>query len=296
MYYKGKSALAFLYGYRRISVRTKMYFPQTATPFMSSEEYMEILPDSVLLKYIRCFWGTKKPIKKQGNGTVSIVIPDTCVDIIYDIDYTDNRVTGGFCGIDDESFVSHDRNISGHLVSTFAIRFYAWEAYAFSEDSFRGTLNGFFDVESRFRWLDLELKKQLLEVHTLYDRIAITEQLLKKHLNDKRENVLLDNAVTNILKHKGSLSIDKLAKDVFVSSRHLERIFHEYIGISPKKLSNLIRYQFVWNEILRNPVFNIQDAVYNYGYTDQSHLMHEFKRYHTMDIRSAREYALAEIK
>ena len=91
--------------------------------------------------------------------------------------------------------------------------------------------------------------------------------------------------------HKGAIGVSELAKACFISGRQMERLFHEYIGITPKKLCNLIRYQFVWGDVLRNPAFSVMDAVWQYGYTDQSHLMREFKRYHTMDIQTARNYA-----
>ena len=87
----------------------------------------------------------------------------------------------------------------------------------------------------------------------------------------------------------------ELAKECFISSRQLERLFGEYIGITPKKLCSLVRYQCLWNEILRNPGFHIQDAVHKYRYTDQAHLMREFRRYHTMDIRSAKIYACGDV-
>ena len=35
----------------------------------------------------------------------------------------------------------------------------------------------------------------------------------------------------------------------------------------------------------------IASAVSKYGYTDLPHMMREFKRYHTMNIREAREMA-----
>ena len=52
-----------------------------------------------------------------------------------------------------------------------------------------------------------------------------------------------------------------------------------------------MRYQYLWGEVVKNPGFCVSDAVYQYGYTDQSHLIREFKRYHTMDIRKAAAYA-----
>ena len=38
--------------------------------------------------------------------------------------------------------------------------------------------------------------------------------------------------------------------------------------------------------------FDILSGVHRYGYTDQSHLLREFKRYHSMDIQSAKILAL----
>lgn len=73
-------------------------------------------------------------------------------------------------------------------------------------------------------------------------------------------------------------------------------LFHEYVGITPKKLSNLIRYQFLWRDILWEPDFDVFNAVHKYGYTDQSHLLREFKRYHSMDIHEARTIALKDVE
>ena len=63
-----------------------MYHPITGTPFQSDETYMEWAPCNALKPYIRCFWGTKQPVhggKKEGQQ--GIVIPDTCMDVIFDI-------------------------------------------------------------------------------------------------------------------------------------------------------------------------------------------------------------------
>ena len=38
-----------------------------------------------------------------------------------------------------------------------------------------------------------------------------------------------------------------------------------------------------------------QDAVLKYGFTDEAHLLREFKRYHGMGLRKARALALADV-
>lgn len=267
------------------------YMPLTALPFRQNAEYREVMPHhQELKKYIRCFWGSDAPYLKKEDDD-QIVVPDTCADIIYRIDYTANKISGGFCGINDVSFLNADSSMNGHLVSLFAIRFYAWGACAFSEDSLKDTLNGYFDVQSRFHWLDRLLRPRLSENRGLEERIKIVENLFLQRLSGAKEHTAVQRAITQILLHKGALNAAELAKDVFISDRQLERIFHEYIGITPKKLCNLVRYQSVWNDVLRNPAFQVQDAVWRYGYTDQSHLLREFKRYHMMDIQTARKYA-----
>ncbi len=272
------------------------YRPLTATPFKRNRFYTELVPSKELQSYIRCYWGTENPlIQIENDEAPELVIPDTCVDIMYHIDYTNNTVTGGFCGVNDCSFHAHDNGIIGHMVSTFAIRFYAWSAYAFAEDSLRSTINGYFDIGSRFEWLDKIIRPKLLELRTLQEKASFTEQVLLRRLSDVRENAVVNDTIQNILINKGSLDITTLAKESFVSTRQLERLFHEYVGIMPKRLSNLIRYQFLWRDILCEPDFDVLSAVDKFGYTDQSHLLREFKRYHSMDIHKAGIMAFKDV-
>lgn len=273
-----------------------IYYPLTATPFKRNVSYTELAPCKELHSYIRCYWGSEQPIAQINNSEApEIVIPDTCVDIIYHIDYTDNTVTGGFCGINDHSFHTHNVGATGHMLATFAIRFYAWSAYAFSDDSLKSTINGYFDVGSRFEWLDKIIRPKLLEMKTLQEKASFVEQLLFKRLSDVRENTVVNNTIQNILINKGSLDVSNLARESFVSTRQLERLFQEYVGITPKKLSNLIRYQFLWKDVLCEPNFEVLSAVHKYGYTDQSHLLREFKRYHSIDIHKARIVAFNDV-
>lgn len=270
------------------------YYPITATPLKNDYSYREVMPCELLRPFIRCFWGSEPYQHKAIIETDNIVIPDTCVDIIYNIDYTDNIITGGFCGINDESFYSSASFESNHSVATFAIRFYAWSAYKFSEDSLNNTKNDFVDIRSRFAWLDNELRGNLFDLKSLKEKIDFTQNLLLNRLEYIRRKDEIDCAVNIILSNKGNTDISKLAKESFISTRQLERVFQNYIGITPKKLSSLVRYQFLWTDIFKCPDFDVLNAVEKYGYTDQSHLLKEFKRYHSMDIKTAVKLALRQ--
>lgn len=271
--------------------------PMTSAPFCRSETYMEWEPCRELKPYIRCFWGSARPYRldKTEIPSVEIVTPDICMDIIFTVDFKENRITGKFCGIDSRTFRTEEICREEKYLSVFAIRFYAWSAILFSEEPMTGTKNAFFDAGQYFSGIKKELEPLLFHITDAEERIRLTERYLLKSIRVSRADSLLTDAVGAVLKGKGSLEIGRLAREIHISTRQLERIFGENLGISPKQFSSLVRYQYVWNDVLYCPRFDILDAVYRYGYTDQSHLLRDFKRFHSMNISQARDYALTHV-
>lgn len=267
-------------------------------PFTKSREYMEIAPCEALRPYVRCFWGSVMPYRSEDckdSGSESLVTPDTCMDVIFDINHTNGSADSCFCGIDDRSFTANGGGTVRGTVSTFGIRFYAWTAVLFSEDSMRDVRNARVDAGAHFWGLKKYLEPRLYESTDIFSRIALAEKYLLEHMNSVRENALLSQAMGCILTRRGVLKMKELSDETCANERRLERIFGEYIGISPKKNSELIRYQYLWNELLYAPNPDIQDLVYRFGYTDQAHLLRDFKRFHTMTPTEARKLAYRNV-
>lgn len=267
----------------------EIYRPITASPFLCSDSYKEYEPCESLKPYVRCFWGATDAIAE------TLVVPDTCMDIIFKVDFTDNCITSRFCGIGDCSFVSKDERKEKKALSTFAIRFHAWSAYLFAEDSMSDTKNGAFELDYHFPKLRKEIEPLLFDVRNTEDRIAIVQKSLLKYLRIERSNSSVMNAVSEILLKRGNAGLSEISSNIAVGNRQLQRLFKENIGISPKRMSQMIRYQCLWNDIVYQPDFDVQDAVFKYGYTDQAHLLHEFKHFHTMTIPEARRYAYRNV-
>lgn len=261
-----------------INIR-RMWQPLTATPFLATAAHHEILPCESLQRWIRCFWGG---IAGAGASPTRI-IPDACADLIYHIDETAGRIIqASFCGVSDVCGTAHLPMIPGHTVSTFAIRFHAFGAYAFADDALRGTLNGFESPEIRFGRLDRALRARLLELDGLPSRAAYAQSVLLAF--QCRENPLVETAADVLLCHRGTATVSEWAHELFISSRQLERLLGEYWGLSPKKGSALVRYQALYQEICRGTVTDVQDAVARYGFADQAHLCREFRRYHGENV------------
>ena len=238
-----------------INIR-RMWQPLTATPFLATAAHHEILPYESLQRWIRCFWGG---IAGAGASPTRI-IPDVCADLIYHIDETAGRIIqASFCGASDVCSTAHSPMIPQHTVSTFAIRFHAFGAYAFADDALRGTLNGFESPEVRFGRLDRALRARLPELRGLSARAAYAQSVLLAF--QCRENPLVETAADALLYHRGTATISAWAHELFISSRQLERLLGEYWGLSPKKGSALVRYQALYQEICRGTLNNVQDAV-----------------------------------
>lgn len=39
-----------------------------------------------------------------------------------------------------------------------------------------------------------------------------------------------------------------LKQETLIGERQLERLFSEYVGVSPKSLASMVRYQYLWSD------------------------------------------------
>lgn len=110
----------------------------------------------------------------------------------------------------------------------------------------------FFSAEEHFSKLTRKIKPLVFDAVNVEELIPVVEKVLLDSFNAKHQNSAITEVVGSIIEKRGNLHIGSLSSDIYISERQLERIFAEYIGCSVKCLAALIRYQFLWNEILYN--------------------------------------------
>ncbi|WP_183573587.1 DUF6597 domain-containing transcriptional factor [Mucilaginibacter sp. X5P1] len=130
-----------------------------------------------------------------------------------------------------------------------------------------------------FRQDASDLEDQLLGASSIDQLISFFERFLMKRLasiNQVDQN--LKNAVNIIYQNRGMVSVEDLIKVLPVTERQLERKFNHYIGSSPKKFTDIIRFQFFLKS-LQNISFgkSLTEIIYAYGFYDQAHLNKYFK-------------------
>ena len=93
------------------------------------------------------------------------------------------------------------------------------------------------------------------------------------------ENTLHYHAIDVIHESHGTVSIKELENQTGYSKRYLDMLFKEHVGVSPKRLASIARFQIfyeLWARRKSKTFF--KDNLYSYYY-DQSHFIKEFKRF-----------------
>lgn len=181
---------------------------------------------------------------------------------------------------------------------------------------FYGTLNGYKDFSSKGRFsliavvfqpyfLNIllktsakEMSNQIISVEdVLKNRMEVFEEKLFNKINPlsiieelniffthflsermSTDHYLIAATQRYILQHKGILSSKDLQNFTGYSERHLERKFEYHMGMRPKKYANIIRLHYFLSLVNKGTDHkNLTMFSYEAGYSDQSHLIREFK-------------------
>lgn len=81
-------------------------------------------------------------------------------------------------------------------------------------------------------------------------------------------------AVGRIRRAHGAYPVEALAHDLGISRRQMERLFKLQVGVGPKELASLTRFEWVLEQLPRRGSW--VDLAYDAGYADQSHFVRSF--------------------
>jgi len=126
------------------------------------------------------------------------------------------------------------------------------------------------------------LHEQLAEADGMKTMTELSNTWLLHWLNKQRWIDYKDSITASanlIIKEAGSINLDKLAVYANMSIRSFERHFYEQVGISPKQLCCISRFNHALELKLRRRSMNWTSIAYQSGYFDQMHLIKDFKRF-----------------
>ena len=102
--------------------------------------------------------------------------------------------------------------------------------------------------------------------------------IFESHLAKKQPvSARIDDVVAYIEATHGITRIDQTATTFGISRRQLERTFLETVGVSPKFFCSITRFKHA-ARLVHQASASLADVAFESGYSDQSHMNHEFKR------------------
>jgi transcriptional regulator GlxA family with amidase domain len=123
--------------------------------------------------------------------------------------------------------------------------------------------------------LEATLHQQLTEAGAGGDRLGILRTHLAKTACGQEDRRL--SAAVDMILGDGHARPERIAGAVGLSRRQLGRLFQEQIGITPKSLGRLGRFQRALRALERSPRNSLASVATGAGYFDQAHLCRDFR-------------------
>ncbi|MBI3218504.1 MAG: helix-turn-helix transcriptional regulator [Bacteroidetes bacterium] len=178
-------------------------------------------------------------------------------------------------GIDTKSTVALMTGTFSH----FGISFHSHALPVFFGVEAQELVNTTPDI-SQFCHSDIDSKLALANSH--HERVIISCKYLTEKMATRNRIDTLVNQIIHTQQFDESANVWSVARNNKISERSLERRFKITIGISPKKLQRIARFEKALQLLEQAKYSQLVEIAYGLDYTDQSHFINDFRQFSDM--------------
>ncbi|HVQ37221.1 MAG TPA: DUF6597 domain-containing transcriptional factor [Pyrinomonadaceae bacterium] len=253
--------------------------------------YCEFKPTPQLAPYVECFWtldNDETEVTKPAEGLQpERILPDGCVELILNFGaHFREQLDNGQQEAQPRHFLVGQMTrpilISPNgRVELIGIRFHPGGTLPFLKVEMQELTNQVVELAALSRDLERKFVSRMDEAHSIPSprgKISRLEELLVDLMSNHKFEAKLVGLVGKIVARGGQVSVAELAHAAGVSSRQLERRFLSEVGIGPKLLCRILRFQQVFRAVERNDSGWAAVAT-DCGYYDQAHLIRDFQQF-----------------
>lgn len=237
-------------------------------------------PSQHLSHVIAYFW-TLQSKNDDDYGNLYRLVPDGYVDWVFHLQepwaFSQSKKSKS-----KKKFQSH---LFGHTkdyidlvlppgpLSVFGVKFHPWAAH----NIWNINMNEVTDLEVSLSDLNDSilncLEEQILEIPSLFGKIKRIESILEKRIQPAN-NKDLQPIIKSIIKDAPTIDLQE-----YGSQRRLQQRFQAEVGISQKMFQRIIRINQLLEKITQSPKPPLTAITYQFGYFDQSHFIHDFRKF-----------------
>ncbi|HZG77290.1 MAG TPA: helix-turn-helix domain-containing protein [Paenibacillus sp.] len=267
-----------------------LFQPSQANGRVATNKYMEILPTPLLNSYVSCYWfsepvtetpqqDSSRSLASLREGSVDRVLPDGCSDIIFEHDLKRNKCRTLFCGFMDEPFtITYDQH---YPLRKFGVRFFPGGVFSMLGIPQQDFANAHVDLDLVWPSITRDIEARMFEEPSFEKKAKIMDEYLLSciRIRETANDNLLNNLLYHVFATEGKTTVRELAEREAISARQMNRLFYRWIGTSPKRFCEVVRFQTVINVIQSSTVID-RTLAFNHGYFDQAHMIRDFKRFY----------------
>jgi AraC-like DNA-binding protein len=246
-------------------------------------DYTESAPPPALASIVRCVWTLDGHARDLAEA-IQPVLPDGCPEIVVHLGDAFERVHANTVAERQPAALvagqlTHQLSLRATgRIAVVGVRFHPDGAAALlraPQHELAGLTVSVDDVVG-------PLASSLSDVRGSTDSTSVAAPAILEriavHAQTARVDLRVRRAVEIIGRHRGRVSIDRLASHVGLTRRHLERRFQIVVGMSPKRLARIARFQHALRMLhaLDSDQRGTRTAI-ECGYADQAHFVREFR-------------------
>lgn len=138
------------------------------------------------------------------------------------------------------------------------------------------------------------LQEQVRSSEDVDAMIAHIEAFFRSRLPARDETMILVTEIVDWIMNQPSVNrVEEVAQQFHLTVRSLQRLFSQYVGVSPKWVIKRYRLHEAALQLEAGKDINCTRLVYDLGYFDQAHFIKDFK---TIIGRTPAEYARNQLK
>ena len=246
-------------------------------------KYQEYSPHASLRDYLKCFWILERDYTPEDPNEE--VIPDACIELIFNFGapyvlqakgLREREMSAAFLvGLQKKPLLFR----SSGTVKIVATRFYAWGALPFLASKAQTPNNLSLTLSHEWHALANRLETKVQAGDYEGAVAGLEDFLIGKLLTAAVELKQIQIAAQMLFHQKGQFRVSELAEYCHLSTRQLQRQFHDLAGVAPKTLARTIRFEEIRNRLMFDPDTRLTELAYDFGYTDQAHFIHDFKQF-----------------
>lgn len=247
--------------------------------------YREFQAKPPLSDYIECFWALDGDGDHDPAQQPERLLPDGCIELVLNFGAPFREWIE-----DGRSQTQPTRLVVGQMtrpvlisptgpVRILGVRFAPGGTLPFFSPPPGEFTNSMLPIDDIASALDRDLDQLLFGASAFSKQLEILQSLLLRRLAAYRDSgKSLRGVVTRIIQSGGQIQVDDLADEMGVSGRQLERRFVRDVGLGPKLLCRILRFQQVFRAVERADQTWARIAV-DCGYYDQAHLIKDFGQF-----------------